>query len=126
MKKFLILALLLSPLAAFGQLRAKTLAPAGAHQVSLTCTPAGTGGKAVGFVFLRGTVKGGPYTQQGLQQTTCAFVDSDPNFIEGTTYYYVSRAVNAGGFQSGNSNEAPALIPFLPCDPPIGLSATTQ
>jgi hypothetical protein len=100
--------------------------PAGGHEVDLTCTPAGTGGQAVGFVFLVATVSGGPYTQVGSQQTACSLADTLTQFVEGKTYYYVARAVNGGGKQSGNSNEAPALIPFLPCDPPTLLPPVTK
>jgi fibronectin type 3 domain-containing protein len=36
---------------------------------------------------------------------------TDPTVVNGTTYYYVTTAVDASGLESANSNEAVAVIP---------------
>lgn len=101
------------------------LAANGSHQVTLSCTPGAGGGTVTGFQFLRGTVNGGPYINVGALQNSCSYVDADPALSEGVTYYYVSKASGPGG-QSAPSNQASALIPFLPPATPTGLQATSQ
>lgn len=100
------------------------ITPAGTHQVTLSCIAPVGGGKVTGYKFQRGVTSGGPYADVGTA-TLCSFIDSDTALTEGTTYYYVARSTGPGG-QSGPSNEASALIPFLPPNPPTGLQATSQ
>lgn len=108
------------PLAAIAGLAAN-----GSHQVTLSCTPGTGGGTVTGFQFLRGTISGGPYANVGALQSSCGYVDVDPALTEGVTYYYVAKASGPGG-QSAPSNQASALIPFLPPSSPTGLQATSQ
>jgi hypothetical protein len=60
---------------------------------------------ATSYNVLRSTVSGGPYAVIDTEVTTASF--SDTSVANGTTYYYVVQAVNAGG-ASGNSNQASA------------------
>ncbi len=77
------------------------------HTVDLTWT-ASSG--AVGYNVYRGTVSGGPYAMinSSLDATT-AYTDS--TVVSGTTYYYVTTAVNSGSEESGYSNQATAVVP---------------
>ena len=74
------------------------------------------------FIIARSTVSGGPYTDIAtLPANAVAF--SDTGLAANTTYYYVVRAVNAGG-ASPNSNQFGATtLPNAP-DAPGGLVAT--
>ncbi len=86
----------------------KLTAPAA--PTALTATP-GAGSVALAWTAApganaynvkRSVTKGGPYTTVG---TSGATAYTDINVVNGTTYYYVVTAVNAGG-ESANSNEA--------------------
>lgn len=114
----LLLAVLLTCCAALAQ---------NSHQVTLTCIPSVSPG-VTGYNFFRGTVSGGPYTQlNAAAQPTCSYVDGPATtFTEGASYYYVATAIGNGGTQSVYSNEAKAVIPFLPPAAPTGLSATPK
>ncbi|MCP5532304.1 MAG: autotransporter-associated beta strand repeat-containing protein [Akkermansiaceae bacterium] len=52
----------------------------------------------------RATASGGPYTTIGTASGASAW--SDSSAASGTTYYYVVSAVNAAGFEGGDSPEA--------------------
>jgi fibronectin type 3 domain-containing protein len=97
------------------------------HSVTLSCTASASTG-VTGYNFFRATVSGGPYTQiDSVAPTTCAFVDGPATtFTEGATYYYVATAIGNGGTQSVYSNEAKAVIPFLPPTAPTSLSAAPK
>lgn len=72
---------------------------------------------ATGYLALRGTAAGGPYTQFAAPTSTSA---TDAGLSDGTRYTYVVRATGPGG-TSGNSPEASALtLPAVPA----GLTAT--
>jgi fibronectin type 3 domain-containing protein len=73
---------------------------------------------ATSYQIKRSTASGGPYGSVGTATGT-AFVDG--NVANGTTYFYVVSALNAGG-ESPNSNQAIAT-PLAPPAPPTGLSA---
>jgi hypothetical protein len=63
-----------------------------------------------GYNVYRSTVSGTGYTKisGGLVAST-AYTDSSVQ--SGTTYFYVTTAVDGSGNESGNSNEASALVP---------------
>ncbi|MGD0510146.1 MAG: choice-of-anchor D domain-containing protein, partial [Terriglobales bacterium] len=77
------------------------------HTVDLTWTASTS---AVGYNLYRGTVSGGPYTMinSSLDSTTAY---TDGTVVSGQTYYYVARAVDTSGNESGYSNQATAVIP---------------
>jgi fibronectin type 3 domain-containing protein/regulation of enolase protein 1 (concanavalin A-like superfamily) len=77
---------------------------------------------ATGYNLKRATTSGGPYTtiSSGLTATTY----TDTGLTNGTAYYYVVTAVNAGG-ESPNSPEDSAT-PYAPPAAPTGLAATAS
>ena len=92
-------------------------ATAGDGKVVLTW---GAAADTLWYVIERGEAAGGPYETIG-STADLSFTDADVS--NGTTYYYVVAAVNAGG-TSAPSNEASANpTPALP-DVPAGLVAT--
>jgi hypothetical protein len=63
-----------------------------------------------GYNVYRGTVSGGPYAKiNSSLVTTLSYTDSTVQ--SGTTYYYVTTAVDSSGDESVYSNEASATIP---------------
>lgn len=107
------------------ELVAKNTMTGGGHSVSLTCVPPVGGGQVTAYQFFRGVATGGPYVAIGTAQVPCSYVDGDAALLEGVTYYYVAQSQGPGG-KSANSNEAAALIPFLPPNPPTGLQASPK
>jgi len=90
----------------------------GASQVSVSWT-ASTG--ATSYNVKRSTTNGGPYTILS-SPTTATF--SDLTAANGTTYYYVVSAVDAGG-ESANSSQVSAM-PTVPAPAaPLGVAVTT-
>jgi len=80
----------------------------GPDSVALAWNPSSS--SVVGYNVYRGTQSGGPYAKLNssvLSDTTY----TDSNTESGTTYYYVSTAVNATNQESTYSNEASASIP---------------
>jgi hypothetical protein len=78
------------------------------HTVSLGWTA--STGTIAGYNVYRGTVSGGPYTK--LNSSTNASTSyTDSTVQSGTTYYYVTTAVDDSGEESANSNQATAVIP---------------
>ncbi|NQX61832.1 fibronectin type III domain-containing protein [Paenibacillus qinlingensis] len=69
---------------------------------------------ATSYNVKRATTAGGPYTTIATSVTGATYTDN--SVTNGTTYYYVVTAVNAGG-ESGNSNESSAT-PTAPVTPP--------
>jgi hypothetical protein len=68
------------------------------------------GGNPVGFNVFRGTAQAGPFSQIN------SVLDSSTNYTDdtvasGTTYYYVTTAVNSEGEQSSYSNVTEAVVP---------------
>ena len=78
------------------------------HSVSLTWMPSTSSG--VSYNVYRGTVSGGPYNLLKGGVSSTAYTDS--NVQSGSTYYYVTTAVDASGAQSVYSDEAQAVIPM--------------
>src|SRR5437879_7706535 len=63
-----------------------------------------------GYNVYRGAVSGGPYAK--ISSSLVAVLDyTDSTVQHGTTYYYVTTAVDSSGNESAYSNEAPAVIP---------------
>jgi fibronectin type 3 domain-containing protein len=92
------------------------VAVAGNAQVSLTWNAASG---AASYAVQRGTASGGPYSVVNPSVAGTSYVDL--NLVNGTTYYFVVTASNAGG-ESPVSNEATATPSALPT-PPSNLSA---
>ena len=92
-------------------------ATAGNAQVTLSWT-ASAG--ATSYTVERATVNGGTYTAVASGVTTTSYTNT--GLTNGTTYYYVVAAVNAGG-SSPNSSQVSAQ-PTGPPAAPTGLTAT--
>jgi hypothetical protein len=81
---------------------------AASHSVSLTWTDAST--NLAGFNVYRGTTTGGPYNKITPSLVpNPAYTDSGVQ--AGSTYYYVTTAVDTTGAESSYSNESAAAIP---------------
>ena len=79
-----------------------------------------------GYRLSRATIAGGPYTPVGAGLLTGTSV-VDSGLSNGTTYYYVLRAVDASGNESANSNEASAIpADNLAPAAPAGAAATDR
>ena len=79
-----------------------------AHYVSLSWTAAS--GSPTGYNVFRSTSSGGPYEMINTALEASATY-TDNTVVAGTTYYYVTTAVNAEGAESAYSNVAKAVIP---------------
>lgn len=79
-----------------------------AHSVGLTWQEADP--SVVGFNIYRGKIHSGPYQKinTALEASTNY---TDYTVLAGTTYYYVTTAVDGAGGQSAYSNETKAVIP---------------
>jgi len=66
-----------------------------------------------GYRVYRGETQGGPYAPVG-PGLVAASAYTDADLVQGSTYYYVVSAVDAGGFESPRSGEASATIPVPP------------
>jgi fibronectin type 3 domain-containing protein len=63
-----------------------------------------------GYNVYRGTVSGGPYAK--INSSLVVVLDyTDSNVQSGTTYYYVTTAVDSSGNESVFSNEVSGTIP---------------
>jgi hypothetical protein len=95
----------------------------GNTKVTLSWT-ANTETDLAGYVVRRGIVSGGPYDQVGfVAAPLVVFVDS--TVTNGTTYYYVIRARDTKGVESGDSAEVlaqPAVARVLLVDDDGGLT----
>jgi hypothetical protein len=77
------------------------------HSVSLQWDASTS--KIAYYKVYRGTVSGGPYNVLATNITATSYTDSTVQ--SGTTYYYVTTALNAAGVESIVSNQLPADIP---------------
>lgn len=78
------------------------------HSVSLNWSPSTS--TVSGYNVYRGTVSGGPYTK--INPSTDAGTSyTDTSVTSGTTYFYVTTAVDNSGDESVNSNQVTASIP---------------
>jgi hypothetical protein len=78
------------------------------HSVSLKWSPSSSAGISYYKVY-RGNISGGPYTLLKSGITAMSFIDSSVQ--SGSTYYYVTTAVNSSGKESAYSGVAKAVIP---------------
>ena len=79
------------------------------HSVALSWAPSSSPDISSYDVY-RGTVSGGPYSLFSSGVSSTSYTDS--NVQSGSTYYYVTTAVDSSGVQSGYSNEAQVVIPM--------------
>ena len=78
------------------------------HTVTLTWSPSTS--VVAGYHIYRGTVTGGPYSLlNSTPDAGTSYVDS--TVVSGSSYFYVTTAVDSSGVESAFSNEAPATIP---------------
>jgi hypothetical protein len=80
-----------------------------AHWVNLSWD-AGTSTDVVGYNVYRSQASGGPYAKINSVLDGNTFY-TDVFVSMGATYYYMTRAVDSEGQESGNSNEVQATIP---------------
>jgi hypothetical protein len=85
-----------------------TAAAIAAHSVALTWTASTS--TVSGYNVYRSTVNGSGYTKLNSSLVP-ALSYSDTAVQSGTTYFYVATAVDSGGDESVNSNQASAAIP---------------
>jgi fibronectin type 3 domain-containing protein len=79
-----------------------------AHSVALTWTASTS--TVSGYNIYRSTVSGSGYAK--LNSSLLASLSySDSTVQSGTTYFYVATAVDSGGDESPDSNQASAVIP---------------
>jgi len=78
------------------------------HSVALAWDPSSS--DVVGYNVYRGKTRGGPYNRINKKVDPNTWY-SDKTVIPGTTYYYVTTAVDSKGMESTYSNEVKAAIP---------------
>jgi hypothetical protein len=87
----------------------EALSGTGIHAVNLSWN-ASSSQDVAGYNVYRGSVSGGPYTEQNSSlDTQTAYTDA--NVQAGQTYYYVTTAVDSSGNESAYSNEVQAVVP---------------
>jgi hypothetical protein len=79
------------------------------HQVTLNWTASSS--TVSGYNVYRGTTTGGPYTIVN-SSLVAGITYVDTTVTSGTTYYYVTQAVNSSNELSAYSNEAQAIVPY--------------
>ena len=79
------------------------------HTVSLKWS-ASTSSSTSYYKVYRGTVSGGPYSL--LSNNVSATSYTDTSVQSGSTYYYVTTAVDSSGIESGYSDVAQAVVPM--------------
>jgi fibronectin type 3 domain-containing protein len=78
------------------------------HSVALTCDASTS--TVTGYNVYRSTVSGRSYTK--INSSLVAAVNYTDSMVQnGTTYYYVTTAVDSNGNESLYSNEASAVVP---------------
>jgi hypothetical protein len=82
--------------------------PAGAHTVGLAWNPSSS--TVNGYNVYRSNTSGGGYGKIN-SQLVASLNFTDTSVQSGTTYYYVTTAVDASGNESEYSNESAAIIP---------------
>jgi fibronectin type 3 domain-containing protein len=94
----------------------------GTTQISLTWN-ANIESNLAGYNIYRSTSSGGPFTVRLNSSLVVTTSYTDTGLTDGTTYFYVVRAVNNSNQESGNSNQA-SETPNPPPPAPTGLVAT--
>jgi fibronectin type 3 domain-containing protein len=79
-----------------------------AHSVTLSWTASTS--TVSGYNIYRSTVSGSGFTKVNSSLVASSSF-SDTTVQSGTTYFYVATAVDSGGDESANSNQASAAIP---------------
>ncbi len=83
-----------------------------------------------GYNVYRSLIAGGPYAKINavlIPQSVAGPINYSDTTPTESVFFYVVRAVNAAGLESGNSNEAVANPPVTtPPSAPTGLTATVQ
>jgi fibronectin type 3 domain-containing protein len=78
------------------------------HSVSLSWNA--STGTVAGYNIYRGTVSGGPYSKvNSALDVITSYTDSTVQ--SGSTYYYVTTAVDGSGKESAQSNQVQVVIP---------------
>jgi fibronectin type 3 domain-containing protein len=78
------------------------------YSVALSWNPSDS--SVMGYNLYRSTQSGGPYAKlNSSPMSATSYTDS--NIVSGTTYYYVSTAVNSADQESAYSNQASATVP---------------
>lgn len=81
---------------------------ASGHSVALSWSASNS--PVTGYNVYRGNASGGPYSKiNSTLNLTTSYTDSSVQ--SGTTYYYVTTAVNSQGAESSYSNQAVASVP---------------
>jgi TolB protein len=80
-----------------------------AHSVSLTWDASTS--SVVGYYVYRSTTSGTGYTKLNASSAATGLTYADSTVENGTTYYYVTTAVDSSGTESSYSNQAQAIIP---------------
>ncbi len=78
------------------------------HSVTLTWKASKS--EVMGYNVYRGTSSGGPYSRVNSELVR-ELTYKDENVPGGRTYYYVTRAVDSNGRESGNSGEITVSVP---------------
>ena len=79
------------------------------HTVSLKWS-ASTSSNTSYYKVYRGTVSGGPYSLLSNNVSVTSYTDTSVQ--SGSTYYYVTTAVDSSGIESGYSDVAQAVVPM--------------
>jgi Carboxypeptidase regulatory-like domain len=85
-----------------------TAAAGQAHSVALTWNASSSA--VSGYNIYRSTVSGSGFTKLNSALIS-GLAYADTNVVAGTTYFYVATAVDSGGDESSDSNQATAVIP---------------
>lgn len=94
---------------ASGSPAAVSLTGTGVVQHSVALAWVASVSTVTGYNVYRSTVSGGPYARIASQITGLSY--SDSTVQNGTTYYYVTTAVDSQGAESVFSNQVTAVIP---------------
>ncbi len=86
-------------------------AAAGQHKHSVTLTWKASTSTVAGYNVYRSTVKGRDYVKINVALVTGQTSYKDETVQSGTTYYYVTRAVDAKGKESADSNVTMVVVP---------------
>jgi len=85
-----------------------TITVAAPHAVALSWSPSSSDDISYYKVY-RGTVSGGPYNLLTNDVSSTSY--TDPSVQSGSTFYYVTTAVDSTGEEGAYSNQAQAVIP---------------